>query len=135
MKEITYERYIAQLDKQIVPAQETKMIEIKPGFKDGHQIVLKEEGSQSLEEGNKDLIVHIKQIPHTHYSRKGDDLLYRHDISLVDALNSAPCKFKTLDGRTLSISVDEIISPQTVRIVEDEGMSIYDAEEESINVT
>ena len=33
-------------------------------------------------------------------------------------------RFKTLDGRTLVVSVDEIISPKTVRCIQGEGMPI-----------
>jgi DnaJ-class molecular chaperone len=135
IKEIEYSRTIYTLDSQIVPSKETKLVEVKPGYKCGQKIVLEGEGSMSSHDKFKDLIITIKQLPHTHYERKGDDLLYKHDISLIDALNSASCKFKTFDGRVLNISVDEIISPHTVRIVEDEGMPIYDAEEEKIDVT
>ena len=55
-----------------------------------------------------------------------DDLLYVHDISLVKALNSEPGCLCTLDGRRLAISIDEIIAPNTVKVVKGEGMPIYD---------
>lgn len=64
------------------------------------------------------------------YRRVGDDLLYTHTISLVDALNSIPIRLETLDGWILSIPVDQIVNPQTVETVEGEGMPIYDAEAE-----
>ena len=106
---------------------ETKSLEIKPGFTDGHTITLPHEhGSVHL---------HIVQTVHSNYSRKGNDLIYKHNVSLVDALNASPVKFKTLDGRTLNISVDQIISPQSVKIVEDEGMPVYDPEDEKVTVT
>lgn len=135
MKEIRYSRFINNLDNQILPSDEVKTIEIKPGYQDGHEIVLKREGSQGYDGVFKNLIVHIKQIKHPKYTRKGNDLLYKHDISLIDALNATSCRFETLDGRVLSISVDEIISPQSVRIVENEGMPVYSTEEEIASVT
>ena len=46
-------------------------------------------------------------------------------IDLVQALNSEPVRLTTLDGRKLAISVDEIISPSTVKIVHGEGMPIF----------
>lgn len=134
MKEVRYSRNIITLDSQIVPSDEVKLVEIKPGYRDGQEIVLKHEGSLGFDNECKDLIIHVKEITHANYTRRGDDLIYKHDISLVDALNAAPCKFKTLDSRNLSISVDEIISPQTVRVVEDEGMPIYDPEEEKAKI-
>ena len=43
--------------------------------------------------------------------REGNNLIYRHQISLADALNSAPFEFKTLDNETLKFTCDELISP------------------------
>lgn len=131
-KTIQYTRNIITLDSQVSTSDETKTIEVKPGFKHGHQILIKKEGSNGFNGECKDLIIHIVELKDSKYTRKGNDLIYKHDISLVDALNSSPCKFKTLDGRTLNVSIDEIISPQTVKIIEDEGMPIYDEEVEKL---
>ena len=46
----------------------------------------------------------------------------------MQALNSEPVCLNTLDGRRLAISLDEIISPETVKIVKGEGMPIYEKE-------
>ena len=51
-----------------------------------------------------------------------------HKIDLAQALNSEPVRFTTLDGRKLNISIDEIISPSTVKIVPGEGMPIFENE-------
>ena len=45
---------------------------------------------------------------------------------MAKALNSEPVCLYTLDGRRLAISIDEIISPNTVKVVEGEGMPVYD---------
>ncbi len=58
-----------------------------------------------------------------------DDLVYIHKIDLVSALNSEPVPLNTLDGRRLTIAMDEIISPQTVKVVKSEGMPIYSKED------
>ena len=53
-----------------------------------------------------------------------------------DALNSLPVIFEHLDGRKLNISMDEIISPDTIKVVKNEGMPIIDKEKpiESISL-
>ena len=58
-----------------------------------------------------------------------DDLIYTQKISLVQALNSEPVSLITLDSRRLTIAMDEIISPQTVKMVKGEGMPIYNKED------
>jgi DnaJ-class molecular chaperone len=47
-------------------------------------------------------------------------------LTLVQALNAEPVKITTLDDRKLTITMDEIISPQTVKVVKAEGMPIFD---------
>ena len=62
------------------------------------------------------------------YRRKGNDLFYTHSVTLQQAINSEPAAITTLDGRTLLVPFDEIISPKTVKKIEGEGMPIYDGD-------
>ncbi len=58
-----------------------------------------------------DLIVELTTAPHKKYKRMGDDLVYSHKLSLVDALKSMPVHFTTIDNEMIEVSVDEVISP------------------------
>lgn len=51
-------------------------------------------------------------------------MIYTHKITLEQALLSQPVKFKALDGHTIIAAIDEVITPQTVKLVEGEGMPI-----------
>lgn len=51
-------------------------------------------------------------------------MIYTHKISLEEALLSQPVKIKALDGRNIVTTIDEIITPQTVKLIEGEGMPI-----------
>ena len=42
----------------------------------------------------------------------------------MQAFENAPCAFRTLDGRSLTIAVDEQIAPSTCKLLEDEGMPV-----------
>lgn len=76
------------------------------------------------------MIVQIKEKKHPKFKRVNqDDLIYTQKITLVQALNSEPVKITTLDNRKLTVAMDEIISPQTVKQVKGEGMPIYNKEE------
>ena len=57
-----------------------------------------------------------------------NDLIYIHEITLAQALNGDPVRLTTLDNRKIAISIDEIISPSTVKKVPGEGMPIYKKE-------
>ena len=43
-------------------------------------------------------------------------------MKFEDVLNNQPIRIKTLDGRYLTHCFDELISPQTVRLINGEGM-------------
>ena len=58
------------------------------------------------------------------YTRKGNDLVYTYSMTLQQAINCEPVKIKTLDGRTLVVSVDTIVSPKFVKKIDGEGMPI-----------
>lgn len=58
----------------------------------------------------------------TNYKRVKSDLNLQIDMSLEEALLSRPIQFTTLDGRSISINLDKMITPQTVHKIEGEGM-------------
>ena len=102
-------------------------VEIFRGYDDKTVITYKGKGNDSPGMASSDLIVKIKELPNNNFRRiNKNDLLYIHKISLVKAINSEPVCLEMLDGRKLAISIDEIISPATVKIVPGEGMPIYD---------
>lgn len=135
MKTFDYERKELTLDNQnVLPKRYTKTIEVKPGFTTENKLTFKEQGHQDFNHPQADLIVTFTEKQTGSYIRRGNDLIYTHDISLVDAINVVPVDLQTLDGRILNISMDQIITPQTVKIVEGEGMPIYDeAKERNVN--
>ena len=129
----TYTKSSTSLESALGDREEPIRVEIKPGYSDGYVITVKNDSSSTL--GPKgDIFVHLKQVKHQCYTRKSDSLILKYDIKLIDCLNVTPIQFKTLDGRILNISLDHIVSPQSMSIVENEGMPIYDKDEEIANV-
>ena len=49
-------------------------------------------------------------------------MIYIHTLTLEDALCSRPISVKTLDGRTVNVNLDIMITPQTIHVVPGEGM-------------
>ena len=47
-------------------------------------------------------------------------------MSLQDALNASPVILHTIENEQIELSVDEVISPQTVKILHGKGMPIED---------
>ena len=128
VKTVKYKKQKLNFDLRTTNIEEvTQDVEIFKGYDNSTVITFKEKGNDSPGITSSDLNVHIKELPNDKFRRiNKNDLLYIHDISLVKALNSEPVCLYTLDGRRLAISIDEIIAPNTVKIVEGEGMPIYD---------
>ena len=128
VKTIKYKKNNINYDLRTTNVVEVSQdVEIFRGYDDNTIITYKEKGNDAPGMVSSDLIVHIKEIPHKSFRRiNKNDLLYIHEIPLVKALNSEPVCLYTLDGRKLAISIDEIISPSTLKVIPNEGMPIYD---------
>ena len=104
-------------------------VEVLRGYDKNSMVVFKGMGNEGLGEKNSDLIVKIKEKKNNLFKRVNkNDLIYIHEISLAQALNGDPVRLTTLDNRKIAISIDEIISPSTVKKVPGEGMPIYKKE-------
>jgi len=112
----------------IKPMRAQKEIVVKPGFGEQAPLEFKGEGNESSWYPSSNLIVKLKEEKHGKFKRDGDNLSYTHKCSLLDALESKPFELYTLDKRQLIISVDEVISPKTVKKVEGEGMPMVSEE-------
>ena len=104
-------------------------VEILKGYDKNSVIVFKGMGNETLGEKNSDLIIKIKEKKNNLFKRVNkNDLIYIHEITLAQALNGDPVRLTTLDNRKIAISIDEIISPSTIKKVPGEGMPIYKKE-------
>lgn len=105
-----------------MPVEEILTIEIKPGWKKGTKITFPEKGN---EQGNvipADLVFIIDEKPHSTFTRDGNDLVVTQKISLAEALTGYTVHLTTLDGRTLTIPINNVIHPDYEEVVPKEGM-------------
>ncbi|KAJ3392153.1 DnaJ sub B member 13 [Lobulomyces angularis] len=97
-------------------------IDVKKGWKDGTQIVFPKEGDQGPNKIPNDIIFVVKEKPHHTFQRQGDNLTYTTTVSLVKALTNSVITITTLDERILRIPINDVISPDYVKEVSEEGM-------------
>lgn len=77
------------------------------------------------------MIFTIKTLNVGNYKRNYDNLVFTTTVSLADALCSKPVRVETLDGRVLKVSLDQVITPKTSKVVVGEGMPIYNPNDEA----
>ena len=130
VKKINYKKRVIGFDFRTTEEKEVSLdVEVFRGYDKNTVLTFKGLGHQTPGIRDSDLLVHIKEKKHKCFQRVNkNDLIYVHKIDLAQALNSEPVRFTTLDGRKLHISVDEIISPSTVKVVPGEGMPIFENE-------
>ncbi|KQK07882.1 hypothetical protein BRADI_2g38210v3 [Brachypodium distachyon] len=104
--------------------EEILTIDIKPGWKKGTKITFPEKGNETRNVIPSDLVFIIEERAHPKFKRDGNDLVYTHKISLVEALTGCVIQLTTLDGRSLAIPVKSVVSPTYEEVVQGEGMPI-----------
>lgn len=104
--------------------EEILAIEIRPGWKKGTKITFPEKGNEQRGVIPSDLVFIIDEKPHAVFKRDGNDLVATQKISLAEALTGYTAQVTTLDGRTLTIPINSVISPTYEEVVKGEGMPI-----------
>ncbi|XP_027065217.1 uncharacterized protein [Coffea arabica] len=104
--------------------EEILSIEIRPGWKKGTKITFPEKGNEQRGFIPSDLVFIVDEKPHSVFKRDGNDLVITQKISLVEALTGYTAQMTTLDGRSLAIPINSIISPTYEEVIKGEGMPI-----------
>lgn len=127
VKTLTYSRTVLNEDKRTTYETDKEInIEISPGIKENTKITFPKLGNELPGKEPSNLIVTIKSKANNKFKRKEADLFFTYKLNLVEALNSIPLVIETLDNRKLYITMDEIISPQSVKKIEGEGLPNID---------
>jgi DnaJ-class molecular chaperone len=85
-----------------------KPVHIKPGYSSSTVLRVEGEGHQNVHGNSSDLLFKIEELPHPSYSRKGDNLIYTHMLTLAEVFECATLNVPTLDGRSLAVAIDSI---------------------------
>ncbi|KAH9329499.1 hypothetical protein KI387_001607 [Taxus chinensis] len=117
-------RNILHISGKTMPIEEILTVEVKPGWKKGTKITFSDKGNEQPNVLAGDLIFVIDEKPHDVYKRDGNDLIVTQKITLAQALTGYTVNLVTLDGRSLSIPITDVISPGYEKIVPREGMPI-----------
>merc|ERR1712110_569972 len=97
-------------------------IRVKKGWKEGTKITFKEEGDQGPNTIPADIIYVLREKEHDLFKRDNDDLIYAAKIPLGKALVGCFVELPTLDGRLLSVPINDIVNSTYTKLVYGEGM-------------
>ena len=97
-------------------------IPISPGCKTGTKIVFDGVGHQVPGHKAGSLVYVVQEEDHAVFQRDGADLIFKVQIPLVKSLTGFSIDLQTLDKRTLSIPVTNIVQTGDVMTVDEEGL-------------
>eukprot|EP00052_Salpingoeca_macrocollata_P000374 m.19963 g.19963 ORF g.19963 m.19963 type:complete len:361 (+) comp10461_c0_seq3:28-1110(+) len=109
---------------KVIPGKSEFVVVIERGMPDGKTITFNRQGDQSkdIDTVPGDLVLHIKTLPHPVFERRGNDLVMRRTITLLQALTGFQLEFKHLDGRVVQLERTQVTQPGYVMTVPEEGM-------------
>lgn len=127
--EIIVERYRCQTCGGDKVNKERKVLEVyvDKGMTHNQRIMFSGEANAVPGLSAGDVVVVLKQEDHPRFTRKENNLVVEHEISLTDALCGAEFTIKQLDGRLLHVKLPSgsVIKPGMVKSIRDEGMPTW----------
>jgi len=102
-------------------------VHVDKGMQEGQRITFSGEGDQEPELETGDVIIELREKEHPVFTRKGNDLVMKMEISVSEALTGFNRVISTLDKREILITSKpgEVIEHGMVKSVSDEGMPQY----------
>jgi len=104
--------------------EEILTIDTKPGWKKGTKITFEEKGNERPNVTPADVVFIVDEKPHSEFTRDGNDLIVTRRISVPEAFTGYTVHLTTLDGRNLTLPINDVIHPNYQKVVPNEGMPI-----------
>lgn len=100
-------------------------VNVKPGWKTGTKITFPKEGDRKPGIVPADVIMIVKDKPHPLFTRDGsNNLIYTAKISLRDSLTGGQVEIPLLDGRKISLPLNEVVRPGYTSRIQEEGLPL-----------
>jgi len=105
-----------------LPNLETIEINIPKGYDHRENMIIQKRGLPLYKCNNGDLILSFNLIKHNKFKLKDKDLYISQDITLKESLLGFIKAITHLDDRLLTINSENIIKPNTIKCIENEGV-------------
>lgn len=111
MKEVSLARkqMLSETTGSVINAENFN-VTVLPGFSEDTRMVFEGRGHESFGAHPSNLVIKFCQKPMPNYQRRGDDLVYTHTITLLEAMQMKPVTVNTLDNRKVFVAPTEVVS-------------------------
>ena len=97
-------------------------IDVKPGWKAGTKITFPREGDQGIGKIPADIVFVVREKPHTHFTRVGNDLRHKIHLPLRHALCGGTVEVPTIEGGTVNLPLVEVVDQNSTKRIPGHGM-------------
>ena len=105
-------------------ATRTIKVDLPAGIADGQRLRLSGEGGAGSQGGRAgDLYVHVRVKPDDHFLRDGDDLIYRLDVTMIEAAVGTKVGVPALDG-DIELTLPPGTQPGEVKTYRNRGVPV-----------
>jgi DnaJ family protein A protein 2 len=113
--------------RKVIPTNKSIPVDIEKGLVDGKKIVLRGEASEDPGRIPGDVIIIVREEPHTIFKRDGVHLLMEKKVPLVNALTGFKFVINHLDNREILVDIPagDILKPNAARQIRNEGMPYH----------
>ena len=111
--------------EKIINNKKKLTVHLEKGMKNGEKIIFENESDELPNTIAGDVIITLNQKKNNKIIRKGNDLIYKKKIKLHEALCGLEIIFDHFDKRKILIKTNEIIQPNSIKIIKGEGMPYY----------
>ncbi len=112
-------------EKQISIDGRKLRIKLTPGVKDGKKLRLKNQGGEAVAGGERgDLYLNIQVAKDPFFDRQGNDLYFDLDVDLYTAVLGGKKKLKTLEGKTVNVTIPKGTESETILRIKGMGMPL-----------
>jgi DnaJ family protein A protein 2 len=99
-------------------------LQLNKTHKDGDKVVFNDMADYDVEATTQgDLIIILKENPHSEFKRINNDLFYIKTITLLEAMCGMELNIKHMDNRLLYVKTSEVIQPESIYKISGEGMT------------
>jgi len=114
-----------QIDGRTMQLEEKILqLQIGAGWKEGTRLTFAREGDEAPggQSETGDVVFVLRQKPHPRFTRRGQDLVLRAPLTLLQALTGATVEVETLDHRVIPVALNEVCAPGGSKVVQGEGL-------------
>ncbi|KAF8043346.1 hypothetical protein BT93_A1631 [Corymbia citriodora subsp. variegata] len=123
-KKMKLTREIVYTSRGTIKVEEILTVDIKPGWMEGTKITFFEKGNEQPNIIPSDLVFIVDEKPHNVFTRDGNDLIVTKNISMAEGLTGLTVHLTTLDDRSLTIPINNVVHTNYEEVVPREGMPL-----------